>query len=117
MDVQTIDQQFQQLQAQARQAAQAVQTLGSKLQSAADSGDPRAREWSLDLRELALALKGEQEQIGGLLQSIHALLASAPQSQAGIGGLLGGLLNSNFGRAFENGAGFGLGTSLINKIL
>jgi hypothetical protein len=60
---------------------------------------------------------GEQEQIGGLLQSIHALLASAPQSQAGIGGLLGGLLNSNFGRAFENGAGFGLGTSLINKIL
>jgi hypothetical protein len=32
------------------------------------------------------------------------------------GGLLGGLLNSAFGRAVEMGAGFGLGDDLINKI-
>jgi hypothetical protein len=32
------------------------------------------------------------------------------------GGLLGGLLNSGFGRAVAMGAGFGLGDDLINKI-
>lgn len=32
------------------------------------------------------------------------------------GGLLGGLLNSGFGRAIVTGAGFGIGDDLINKI-
>ena len=34
----------------------------------------------------------------------------------GFGGMLGGFLNSGFGRAIEMGAGFGLGEDLINKI-
>jgi hypothetical protein len=33
-----------------------------------------------------------------------------------MGGLLGGLLNSGFGRAIVTGAGFGIGDDLINKI-
>jgi len=34
----------------------------------------------------------------------------------GGGGILGGLLNSGFGRAIVTGAGFGIGDDLINKI-
>ncbi|OYV36132.1 MAG: hypothetical protein B7Z81_07720 [Acidocella sp. 20-61-6] len=37
-----------------------------------------------------------------------------PQQQGG--GMLGGLLNSGFGRAIMTGAGFGIGDDLINKI-
>ncbi len=162
MDVQTIDQQYQQLQGQSQQTGQALQTLGSKLQAAAQSGDQQAREWLLDLRELALAFRSEQDQVGTLLQSLHGFVANEAQAQAqaqaqyqqpayapqqypqqppqqqpqpwgapqagsvqpGQGyppprtgtGLLGGFLNSGFGRAIEMGAGFGIGDDLINKI-
>ena len=152
MDVQTIDQQYQQLQGQSQQTGQALQTLGGKLQAAAQGGDQQAREWLLDLRELALAFRAEQDQVGSLLQSLHAFVANEAQAQAqyqqpayapqqpapqqpwgapqagsvqpGQGypppqsgtGLLGGFLNSGFGRAIEMGAGFGIGDDLINKI-
>ena len=36
--------------------------------------------------------------------------------QGGMGGMLGGFLNSGFGRAIEMGAGFGIGDDLIKKI-
>jgi hypothetical protein len=42
-----------------------------------------------------------------------------PQGYGGYpqgGGILGGLLNSGFGRAIMTGAGFGIGDDLINKI-
>ena len=44
MDMQTIDQQYQQLQGQSQQTAQALQLLGGKLQAAAQNGDQQARE-------------------------------------------------------------------------
>ena len=143
MDVQTIDQQYQQLQAQSQQTAQALQLLGGKLQAAAQGGDQQAREWLLDLRELALAFRSEQDQVSNLLQALHGFVANeaqvqgqmaqAPQqgwgpayqqSQPGYApppqqqgsGMLGGFLNSGFGRAIEMGAGFGIGDDLINKI-
>ena len=149
MDVQTIDQQYRELQGQSQQTGQALQVLGGKLQAAAQGGDQQAREWLLDLRELALAFRAEQDQVGTLLQSLHGFVANeaqaqaqaqypqaappaqqpwaAPQAgsvQAGQGypppqtgtGLLGGFLNSGFGRAIEMGAGFGIGDDLINKI-
>ncbi len=143
MDVQTIDQQYQQLQGQSQQTAQALQLLGGKLQAAAQGGDQQAREWLLDLRELALAFRSEQDQVSNLLQALHGFVAneaqlqsqaappqqqgwgqpSYPQSQPGYappqqqgGGMLGGFLNSGFGRAIEMGAGFGIGDDLINKI-
>ena len=144
MDVQTIDQQYQQLQGQAQQTAQALQLLGGKLQAAAQGGDQQAREWLLDLRELALAFRSEQDQVSNLLQALHGFVANeaqtqnqmasppqqggwgqaayqqsqpgyAPPQQQG-GGMLGGFLNSGFGRAIEMGAGFGIGDELINKI-
>ena len=144
MDVQTIDQQYQQLQGQSQQTAQALQLLGGKLQAAAQGGDQQAREWLLDLRELALAFRSEQDQVSNLLQALHGFVANEaqmqsqmapPQQQGGWGqvayqqsqpgyapqqqqgsGMLGGFLNSGFGRAIEMGAGFGIGDDLINKI-
>ncbi len=147
MDVQTIDQQYNQLQGQAQQTVQALQVLGGKLQAAAQGGDQQAREWLLDLRELALSFRSEQDQVTNLLQALHGFVANQaqmqvqppasapqqggwgpnvgfapqsgfaqPQAQPAAGGMLGGLLNSGFGRAIEMGAGFGIGDDLINKI-
>ncbi len=137
MDIQTVDQQYQQLQMQSQQLGQQLQSLAGKLQSAAQAGHPEAREWLLDLREMALAIQGQQQQMGNTLQAIHGLWQNqaqfmpppvatggypdpnyAPQpQQGGLFGVLGGFLNSNFGRAMEMGAGIGLGEDLINKIL
>ncbi|NDU86060.1 MAG: hypothetical protein G3H99_05555 [Ferrovum sp.] len=141
MDIQTVDQQYQQLQVQSQQVGQQLQSLATKLQSAAQAGHPEAREWLLDLRETALAIQGQQQQMGNTLQAIHALWQNqaqqmmptmapggypnqgygqpmnAPQQSGGLFGALGGFLNSGFGRAMEMGAGIGLGEDLINKIL
>ncbi|OIQ94930.1 hypothetical protein GALL_230330 [mine drainage metagenome] len=139
MDIQTIDQLYQQLQTQDQTIAQELQTLAGKLQAASQGGNTDAREWLLDLREVALAVQAQQQQMNQLLQAIHAMwqnqqtqLQSQPaaaqpgympqgmgamqQQQGGIMGALDGFLNSGFGRAIEMGAGFGLGDDLINKI-
>ncbi len=146
MDLQTIDQNYQQLQTQDQTIAQELQALAGKLQTAAQGGNTDAREWLLDLREVALAVQGQQQQMNQLLQAIHAMwqnqqnqvqtmsvasqpgympqgmnpsgMASAYGRPAG-GGLMGalsGFLGSGFGQAMEMGAGIGLGEDLINKI-
>jgi hypothetical protein len=138
MDIQTIDQQYQQLQTQDQQVAQALQTLAGKLQTAAQGGDNGAREWLLDLREMALSIQAEQQQTTALLQAIHGMWQNQAQQvaanpmmagfggtsgggvhpqQGGLMGALGGFLNSGFGRAIEMGAGFGIGDDLIGSIL
>jgi ABC-type transporter Mla subunit MlaD len=162
MDIQTIDTQYDQLQSQAQQTAGQLKALAQKLQAARDAGNQDAREWLLDLREVALAIQAEQNQVGGLLQALHNFVANQPASPAASvpqtqpvaqpaqpaqpwgapqqapypppppqypqqgyppaypqqqgGGLLGGFLNSGFGRAIAMGAGFGLGDDLINSI-
>ncbi|MBN8743152.1 MAG: hypothetical protein J0I24_02485 [Thiomonas arsenitoxydans] len=145
MDIQTIDQQYQQLQSEAQQVGQQLQALAAKLQTAAQGGNQDAREWLLDLREVALGVQAEQQQMGQVLQAIHGMWQNqAQQMQAmpaamqpgympqgmmaqnsampmqqqggGIMGALDGFLNSGFGRAMEMGAGMGLGDDLINKI-
>ena len=128
MDIQTVDQCWQQVQAQDQTINQSLQALAGKLQTAAAAGNADAREWLLDLRELALGFQGQQQQAAMLLQAIHAMLQNEhaqlqqapqsgyPQQGGGMMGALGGLLNSGFGRALEMGAGFGLGEDLINKI-
>jgi hypothetical protein len=150
MDVQTIDNQYSQLQSQAQQTIGELQALATKLQAAAASGDPNAREWLLDLKSVAIAIQSEQNQVSNLLQAVHNFVDSQHQAmmqppqqswnqqpmpmQGGYpqqgypqqayssgypqqgGGMLGGLLNSGFGRAIMTGAGFGIGDDLINKI-
>lgn len=140
MDVQAIDGEYNALQQQAQQTVQLLQALGGKLQAAANNGDGQAREWLLDLRELALSFRAEQDRTQNLLGAIHNYVASAqtqvqpapagggwmqqPAPQGGFapqavpqgGGMFGGFLNSGIGRALEMGAGFGIGDEIIKDI-
>ncbi|MBN2692732.1 MAG: hypothetical protein JXR43_12935 [Burkholderiaceae bacterium] len=144
MDIQTIDQQYQQLQGETQQVGQQLQALAGKLQAAAQGGNQDAREWLLDLREVALGIQAEQQQMTQVLQAIHGMWqnqaqqmqampaamqpgympqgmmgqsAAMPMQQGGgVMGALDGFLNSGFGRAMEMGAGMGLGDDLINKL-
>ena len=74
MDPQTVDQNYAQLQQQAQHTAALIQGLAGKLQAAAAAGDANAREWMLDLREVALGVQQEQGQVSLLLQSIHSMV-------------------------------------------
>jgi uncharacterized phage infection (PIP) family protein YhgE len=151
MDVQTIDNQYQQLQGQAQQTVQELKDLAGKLQASAQSGNQDAREWLLDLKSIALAIQAEQNQVANLLQALHGFVANQSQQQSSVpqtqqpwgqpqypqqgypqgypqqgypqqgypqqqGGLLGGFMNSGFGRAIAMGAGFGIGDDIINSI-
>lgn len=134
MDIQTIDQQYNQLQGASQQVAQELKDLAAKLQAEQSNGNQNAREWLLDLKEVALAIQQQQQQTMNLLQAIHGFVANQNQvySQQGYGqpgygqpvmgtpmqpqGALGGFLSSGFGRAVTMGLGFGLGDDLINKI-
>jgi hypothetical protein len=80
VDPETVDQNYAQLQQQAQQTAAQIQGLASKLQAAAAAGDPNAREWMLDLREITLGVQQEQGQVSLLLQSIHSLVNNHVQS-------------------------------------
>jgi len=42
---------------------QGIQALAGKLKTAADGGSADAREWLLDLKELALNIQTEQQQV------------------------------------------------------
>lgn len=135
MDIQTIDNQYNQLQSQAQQTITELQTLARKLQAASQAGDQNAREWFLDLKSIALAIQAEQNQVVNLLQALHGFVANqaqpspwgnapsyAPQPaypaypQQQSGGILGNFLNSGFGRALEMGAGFGIGEEVIDRL-
>src|SRR5271167_2233410 len=80
MDIETIDQQYNQLQTEFQDVATTVAQFAAKMQAAAQAGDENAREWLLDLKQLALDVKDEQMQVNGLLQAIHAWAASQAQA-------------------------------------
>jgi len=82
MDVQTIDTQYEQLQGQAQQTVQKIKDLAGKLQTSSQSGNQDAREWLLDLREVALAMQAEQNQVANLLQALHGFVANQQQQVA-----------------------------------
>jgi hypothetical protein len=82
VDPQTVDENYAQLQQQAQHTAALIQGLASKLQAAAAAGDPNAREWMLDLREVTLGVQQEQGQVSLLLQSIHSMVDSHVQTTA-----------------------------------
>jgi hypothetical protein len=80
VDPETVDQNYAQLQQQAQQTVTQIQTLAGKLQSAAAAGDQNAREWMLDLKEIALGIQQEQGQVSLLLQSIHSMVDNHVQT-------------------------------------
>jgi hypothetical protein len=138
VDIQTIDQNYQQLQQQSQQTVQAITNLAQKLQTAANNGDQQAREWLLDLKEITLGFQQEQNQVTLLLQSIHQFVANQSQQQPPVyqqppqyqqpmyqqpvyqqpmyGGGYGGFMGSSFGQAIATGAGFAIGEDIINDI-
>jgi hypothetical protein len=139
VDPQTVDQNYAQLHQQGQQTAALIQALAGKLQAAAAAGDMNAREWMLDLKEVALGVQQEEGQVSLLLQSIHSMVDNHVQStgqpgyqqqgyqqpqyqqQGGMmggggGGMLQSFLGGGFGRAIVTGAGFGIGDDIINKI-
>jgi len=140
VDIETIDRNYDQLQKEAQDTIQALTALAGKLQAASDKGDQNAREWMLDLKEVALSIQEEENQATALLQSIHDFvvnnLQAPPQpayqpapppaqpvyqpapvyQQPQRGGALSHFMGSGFGQAIVTGAGFGLGADLINSI-
>jgi hypothetical protein len=82
MDPDTVDRQYAALQQQAQQTASLIQSLAGKLSTAAAGGDPNAREWQLDLKEIALAIRDEENAATSLLQAIHALVDNHVQAAA-----------------------------------
>ncbi|OFA16337.1 hypothetical protein A4U49_07865, partial [Acidithiobacillus ferrivorans] len=108
--------------------------------TAADGGSTDAREWVLDLKELALTIQQEQQQVMMLMQAMHQAVQNDmqqqyaqpqpwqlgypqtpqaqgyPQAQPQQGGFLNSLEHSGFGQALMMGAGFGIGDDLINSI-
>ncbi len=79
MDIQIIDQQYQQLQGQSQQLVQQFQSLAGKLQGSTQTGNADAREWLLDLREIAVSFQQQQQQMGALLQAIHGMWQNQAQ--------------------------------------
>jgi len=82
MDPETVDRQYAALQQQGQQTAALIQALAAKLSTAAADGDRNAREWQLDLKEIALAVRDEESAVTSLLQSIHALVDNHVQTAA-----------------------------------
>ena len=81
MDIQTIDNQYRQLQTQSQNTVQELRDLAMKLQGSAQAGNQDAREWFLDLKSIALAIQAEQNQVANLLQALHNFMESQNQNQ------------------------------------
>jgi hypothetical protein len=146
MDTATVDSQYAALQQQAQQTSSLLQALAGKLSTVAAAGDTNAREWALDLKEIALAIRDEESSTTQLLTAIHALVDNHVQSAAPLyqapepqyqpqqyqpqypaqqpyqpqyqqqGGALQHFLGGRFGQAIVNGAGFGIGDDIVNSI-
>lgn len=122
MDNSLIDNEFQKLQSEANGIGEKIQNLADKLKALQSSGNQDTRELLLDLKDIALSVQSEQNQMFSFLQTLHQ---SAPQNQYQNNnqqpqqqgrGIFGSLLGSGFLQAIEMGAGFGIGDDLINSI-
>ncbi len=130
-----MEQQYNRLQQEGQSVIQSIQGLAGKLKTAADGGSADAREWLLDLKDLALNIQQEQQQVMMLMQAMHQAVQNDmqryaqqpgypqtpqapgyPQTQPQQGGFLNSLEHSGFGQALMMGAGFGIGDDLINAI-
>jgi hypothetical protein len=81
MDATTIDQEFEQLQAEFQDVAKTVHGLAAKMQAAEKAGDANASEWLADLKQVAQDIDDEQVQVQKLLLAIHGFVGSLDQTQ------------------------------------
>ena len=70
VDPSNVDREYDRLAEQSRRTADLLRALADKLSARAGQGDPQAREWGLDLREIALAVRDEEQQMKTLLQAM-----------------------------------------------
>lgn len=81
MDAQTIDQEYEKLQAEFQDVAQSVAALAAKLQAAGKAGDANAAGWFNDLELIAKDIDDEQTQAKVLLLTIHGFITTLGQTQ------------------------------------
>jgi hypothetical protein len=86
MDSDTVDRAYANLQQQSQQTGRSIESLAGKLQAAAAAGDQSAREWLLDLKEVALAVHSEEAQTAQLLLAVHQLVDTHVQQATGPNG-------------------------------
>ena len=82
MDTQTIDQEYEKLQAEFQDVAKTVKALADKLQTASKAGDANATAWLEDLELIAKDIDEEQTQANVLLLVIHRFIAGTAQTQS-----------------------------------
>jgi hypothetical protein len=130
MNEATVDREYERLEKRAETTASLLKNLADKMSARAAAGDASAREWSLDLREIAIAVRDEEQQTRTVISSIQDLvdeeLRQAPQQSMryqqgpyqgyGYGGGFNRFLGGGFGQALAMGAGFGLGEEIIEDI-
>ena len=83
-DVEAIEAAYNRLQAQAEETIAAMRTLSAKFQAASAEGDLSAREWNLDLREVAMAVRAEQLQVASLMRGMHDFVVSNAHQPIGV---------------------------------
>jgi hypothetical protein len=81
MDATTIDQEFEQLQAEFQDVAKTVQGLAAKMQAATQAGDANGAEWLADLKHIAQDIDDEQAQVKALLLAIHGFIGGVAEKQ------------------------------------
>jgi hypothetical protein len=81
MDATTIDQEFEQLQAEFQDVAKTVEGLAAKMQTAEQAGDANAAEWLTDLKHIAQDIDDEQAQVKTLLLAIHGFIGGVAEKQ------------------------------------
>jgi hypothetical protein len=83
MDATTIDQEFEQLQAEFQDVAKTVQGLAVKMQAAEQAGDANSAEWLADLKHIAQDIDDEQAQVKALLLAIHGFIGGVAEKEQG----------------------------------
>jgi len=86
MDSDIVDRAYANLQQQSQQTGRSIETLASKLQAAAAAGDQNAREWLVDLKEVALSVHSEEATTSQLLQTVHQVVDAHVQQATGPNG-------------------------------
>ena len=125
MDINTIDQQYDQLQATSTEVSADMQAISDRLKTIAANGNRDAVDLLLDLKKLASSIQSEQQQMFYLLQAIHDAARNEHQERCAnpssdrpqTSGFYHHMRGSGFAGAIERGIGFGIGDELIRKIL
>lgn len=125
MDINTIDQQYDQLQASSTQVSSDMQVIADRLKPIAAQGNRDAVDLLQDVKALALSIQAEQQQMFHLLQAIHDAARNEHQERCANpssdrpenSGFYHHMRGSGFAGAIERGIGFGIGDELIRRIL